>query len=452
METRVTIAPNWVVDLLEDDTPERVTWVTKGLGAGGTYGLAFWHYVLCTINDQSRFSWAVAPTYGQVQDTLIPTFYEVLTREFGLTEGRDFSIVRSGRPRIEFPRTGQQIDFKSALQWERMVGPSVSHVSGTELGLWPRQAFEKSQARLRCPRSNRLQYLGEGTPEGFNWWEVEANFPEGIDEERNYRRIILATDSNWHLPPGYVAKLERTYAYDPQKLESYLRGLFVNFARGNAYWEFRESRNVTLGIEATPHIPIALCFDFNKTPIAWVACQKRVEDRRGQERSIKYCALAESSGKSRGLQEACAEFIAQFPPSKFGETPIHIYGDAYGYSGSVLSSNCGYDQIKQYLCSRYSEVLVRASRPPNPRVQSRLERVNALFAYRMAVVSAHCRNTIRSFTQTALKDGTWDLAKPSGEDWSHWGDAFGYYLYDDTKGTDLEKPSREISRGTNKQL
>ncbi|TXH08774.1 MAG: hypothetical protein E6R03_17635 [Hyphomicrobiaceae bacterium] len=451
MQSRVVTTPDWVFDLLEDDTPERVTWVTKGLGAGGTYGLAFWHYVLCTINDQSRFSWSVAPTYGQVQDTLIPTFAEVLTNEFKLTEGRDFQIVRSGRPRIEFPRTGQQIDFKSAVQWERMVGPSVSHISGTELGLWPRAAFEKSQARLRCPKSNRLQYLGEGTPEGFNWWEKEANFPEGIDEERNYRRVILKTEDNDHLPPGYVAKLERTYAYDPQKLESYLRGLFVNFARGNAYWEFRESRNISLGLSANKALPIAACFDFNKTPIAWVACQKQVEDRRGQERQIRHVALAESSGKSRGLLEACAEFIAAFPPAEYSETPIYIYGDASGYAGSVLSSNCGYDQIKQYLSSKYREVSVRASRS-NPRIQSRLERMNALFAYRMAVVAAHCRATIRSLTQTALKDGTWDLAKPSGEDWSHWADAWGYYLWDETKGLDLERPSREMPKGLNKQL
>jgi len=444
--------PGWVVDVLEDDTPERVHWITKGLGSGGTYGLALWHYAMCTINDKSRFSWSIAPTYQQVQDTLIPTFSEVLQTVFNLVEGHDFTIIKNGRPRIEFHKAQQEIAFKSAREFERMVGPSVSHVSGTELGLWDRQAYDKSQARLRCPKANRLQYFGEGTPEGFNWWEVEANFAEGLNVEKNARRIILETSENYHLPPGYVGKLERTYSYDPQKLESYLRGLFVNFARGNAHWEFRESRNIVVGgMLGTTYVPIALCFDFNKTPIAWVAAQKRAESSRGSDRVARYYALAESSGHSKGLLEACAEFIAQFPPQEFRSTPIHVYGDASGYAGSVLAANCGYDQIRQYLSSRYDDVTIKAARA-NPRVQTRLERMNALFAYRLALVNPTCKNTIRSLTQTALKPGTWDVAKPKGEDWSHWSEALGYYLWADTKGVDLENPNRERASGTNVQL
>lgn len=449
-ETRVLQTPDWLYDVLHDDTPERVFWITKGLGAGGTYGLAIWHYILCTLNDESRFSWSIAPTYGQVIDTLIPTFAEVLNTEFGLEEFTDYEIVRSGRPKIVFPKTLQEINFKSAQQAERMVGPSVSHVSGTELGLWEREAFEKSQARLRCPRARRLQYLGEGTPEGFNWWEKEANFAAGLDADRNYFRVILETQDNEHLPPGYVRKLEQTYSYDPQKLESYLRGIFVNFARGNAHWEFRESRNITLGIEPSQYAPIALCFDFNKTPIAWVAVQKLPEDRRG-ERILRYTVLGESDGKARGLMDACADFVDQFDPEKFGNTQINVYGDASGYAGSVLASNCGYDQISQYLTKYYSSVSVKASRS-NPRVQARLERMNALFANRLCVVLAHCRNLIRSLTQTALKPGTWEIEKPSNEDWSHWSEALGYYLFDDTKGSDLDKPTRQPVRGLNRQL
>lgn len=449
-DTRTLSVPAWLFDILSDDTPERVFWITKGLGAGGTYGLAIWHYILCTINDQSRFSWSIAPTFGQVVDTLIPTFCEVLSTEFGLEEFTDFEVIRSGRPKITFPKTDQEIWFKSAQQWERMVGPSVSHISGTELGLWKREAFEKSQARLRCPRARQLQYFGEGTPEGFNWWEQEANFEEGLDHERNYSRTILETTDNDHLPPGYVGKLERTYSYDPQKLESYLRGRFVNFARGNAHWEFRESRNVTLGIEPSRYTSIAACFDFNKTPVAWCAAQKLSEEKRG-ERLHRYVVLAESDGSARGLMDACAEFVAQFDPEIYRNTPIYVYGDASGYSGSVLASNCGYDQIKQYLSKYYENVVVKASRS-NPRIQARLERINALFANRLCVVLAHCRNTIRSLTQTALKPGTWEIQKPQGEDWSHWSEALGYYIFDDTKGTDLETPNRPQVRGINKQI
>lgn len=442
--------PWYVYKSIIDKIEDRRFWWTKGLGSGGTYGLAIWHYLKCLQNHRSPFSWSIAPTFQQVSDTLLPTFAEVLQVEFGLVEGEDYKIVASGRPRLYFPKRRQLIHFRSANRPDRMVGPSVSHISGTEVGLWPREAYEKSSARLRCPKAVSNQYLGEGTPEGFNWWEKEANFAEGVDDEKNARRIILHTADNKFLKPGYVDQLRRTYEYDPAKLESYLYGNFVSFTKGSAYWEFAESRNVVLDVEASPYLPVLLCFDFNKFPIAWVAMQRQPHSRNGVDYH-RFVALAESSGKSRGMQDACAEFISAMPTGKFGNTRIEVYGDPSGYAGSHLSLNSGYDQIYSYLKPRYRSVSIMAERSA-PEIQARLERTNALLAYEQYVVAAWCRNLIKSHKLTNLKNGLWKFEKPQGDDWTHWSDATGYPLYQITKGDDLENPNRKKVYGINQQI
>lgn len=443
--------PWYVHKCIRDTTEDRRFWWTKGLGSGGTYGLAIWHYLKCLQNHRSPFSWCIAPTFQQVADTLLPTFAEVFQVEFGLVEGEDYKVVASGRPRIYFPKRRQIIHFRSANRPDRMVGPSVSHVSGTEVGLWTREAFEKSTARLRCPKAVANQYLGEGTPEGFNWWEKEANFLEGVNEEKNARRIILHTSDNSFLKPGYVDQLRRTYEYDPGKLESYLYGKFVSFTKGTAYWEFFESRNVKSDLKPDRHLPILLCFDFNKSPIAWVAMQRQPHTSKAGNRYFRFAALAESSGKSRGMQDACAEFIAAFPRSDYGNSRIEVYGDPSGYAGSHLSLNSGYDQIAQYLRPYYPSLQILAARSA-PEIQARLERVNALLAYELYVVASTCTNLIKSHKLTNLKNGMWQFEKPKGDDWTHWSDGTGYPLYQLTKGDDLEKPDRKKVYGINSQI
>lgn len=440
--------PWWLYDLLDDQTEERKFWITKGLGAGGTFGLAIWHYTMCLINRRSKFSWSIAPTYQQVADTLIPTFTEVLTSVFRLQENQDYSVIAVHQPKIRLHRTGQEIHFKSANRPERMVGASVSHISGTECGLWPRMAFEKSDARLRCPKAERRQYLGEGTPEGMNWWEKEANLPTEIDEKRNYRRVILHTSDNTHLRSGYVDKLKQTYSYDPAKLESYLYGVFIPFTKSTAYWDFAASRHVTLDIVNTPSLPIMLCCDFNASPLAWCAMQQQIVSKRYGERVPTFMVTWETSGKSRGIMDSCAEFIAAFPPDQYADTPIQIYGDPSGYFKSHKSPSCDYDQIVQYLRPYYRQITISASRAA-PQVRVRLERVNALFAYGRILVAAWCRNTIRSLSQTALKEGTWDIEKKTDETISHWADAIGYPLFQLTKADDLGKPNNKKIYGIN---
>lgn len=443
--------PDWVYDILQDDTDYRTFWITKGLGSGGTYGLAMWHYIMCLINYRSSYSWSIGPTYQQVVDTLIPTFTEVFNTEFKLTEGEDYKIITSSNPgpRIELLKTGQEINFRSANRPDRMVGPSVSHVSGTELGLWPRMAFEKSSGgRLRCPKAVRRQYLGEGTPEGFNWWQLEADFNEGINEETNAARIILHTADNKFIGPKYVENMKRRYSYDKAKLESYLYGRFVPFTKGSAYWEFSHAKNVVLDVKPSATLPILFTWDFGVSPLAWVGLQKQPITRKSGRYDHRFVALAEGSGKARGLMDGVAEFVVAFPPSEFKHTPIHVHGGHDGYFGSHLTPGSAYDQIYTYLRKYYTNVQIVAARAAPP-IKDRLERVNALMAYDKYVVAAWCQNLIRSHTQSNLKEGTWILEKKKGNDYTHFADAVCEPLFSLTSDIDITSAENNKIYGFN---
>lgn len=446
--TSLTI-PDWTYDILQDPTKNRRFWITKGLGSGGTYGTAIWHYAMCLINSRSQFSWAIAPTFQQVNDTLLPTFVDVLQSLFNLEESRDFDVIRSPFPLIRLNKNNQIIYLKSGNRPENFVGPSISHCSMSEPALMRRMAYEKSSARLRCPHARQLQYVVEGSPEGVDdWYEQAANFEEGIDEKNNRQRIILWTDDNPVFDESYVQNLEQTYSYDPHKLQSYRYGLFVPFTKGTAYWEFKHSRNVKLDLKPIPNVTITMTWDWNHTPLAWCALQKQVVWTKDGGRYERYVVLNESSGKYSGILDSCAEFIAQFPPAIYRDTPIEIDGGCDGYNKSHLSSSAAFTQVLDALKAYYTNVSVVAAKSA-PRIQARLQKHNALLAYSYLVIPKWCRNTISSHEKTNLIKGTWQIEKPQGDMVSHWGDALGTALFRLTKHLDLEKPNTKQIYGFN---
>lgn len=432
------VVPDWVWDCLEDTTPDRKFWITKGLGSGGTYGGAMWHIAMCRINKRSPLSWVIGPAYQQVRDTLIPAFAQVLTEIYGYEEFRDFEITKSGFPGIHLKRSKQDILFKSANKPERFVGSSISHCLTTEPGLIAKVAFEKSSMRIRCPKATRRQAMFEGTPEGVgNWYEQEANFEGEFNESKNYRRITLWTDDNPYLD-NYADTVRQTYSYDSAKLESYLYGRFVPFTKGTAYWEFAHSRNVKLNLIPSEVIPLTITWDWNYTPLAWCAWQRQNVWTRLGEQFTRMAVLGESSGRSKGIPDACAEFTAQFPPEKFKNTPIEIDGGCDGYSNSHLSSLTAFSQVKEILSKYYTNVRVVAERSA-PLIKHRLQRHNALLSYAYLVIAAWCQNTIKSHELTSLKKDTWEIEKKNKDFHTHWADALGYSIFRTTKGLDLEQ-------------
>lgn len=429
----------WWVQEVREDVESEVLWITGGLGSGKTYGSVIWFVERMLLNDASRLCWAIAQTHSKVKDILLPTFADVLENYYHLTEGSDYKITITAPAEIKIRGVKNVCKLHSATRPDLMTGTNISHYLMTEAAFQKREVFERCQTRCRCPRAAVRQGMLDLCPEGLNWCAELGNF-EGYDPKQKARRYQLYTEDNKYLPADYIDKLTRTYAYDPMRLRSYLYGEFVPFTKGSAYWEFFHSRNVKLDLVLEPTQPIMLCWDFNKSPLAWVVMQKQLW-RRGSSNYHRFAAVQESDGQARGLLDACAEFIAKVPPRQFENTPIEVYGDPSGYAGSHLVDGCSYDIIERALKKYYKNVHICAARSA-PLVKDRLERHNALMAYELFVVAAWCRNLIKSLSVTELNKGEWRMKKPPDDDWSHWGDAVGYPLFQLTRKEDLEDPDK----------
>ena len=446
-ERRIVDTPWWAYDAISDQTPERIFWITGGLGSGKTTGSAMWFVDRWLLNRNSKFSWGVAPTYTKVEQIIIPAVVQVLFDVYGLQERIHYSLTRTPFWKLQLKGYQHELHFLSGDRPELFVGSNIACWWITEPGLQSREVYEKCQTRLRCPRAIVRQGIGEGTPEGINWYADQADIPgithDRLDEKRNFRRFIVETTMNKYLTPSpevYAkTKIRDVYSYDPAKVQSYEKGLFTKFTKGSAYWEFIESRNVTDRYEATPELPIFLSFDFNVSPLAWVAMQEfRYQANAYSQRNHKIVALAESSGESRGLMDAIAEFAAIFSPQIYGQTPIYVFGDASGYARNYHSAGSDYTAVEQYLRGLgFYNVQVRASRA-NPQIKHRLERVAALMAYEKFTVHVRCKRLIQSFVKTALREGTFEIEKPRNEDWTHYADACTYCLFQLAKEIKLE--------------
>lgn len=434
-----------------------------GLGAGKSHGGQIWDLARVLENGVSANdpkpskSWTVAPNY-RISDTLFDLTLHIAMETFGLREGSHFLVKRTFPKYFDFTPMGlnHRMMFLTADRPEMFVSESITHWRWSEVAVSKPEVFHKLQDRLRDRRAATLQGLGDSTPEGIgNHYCDLAGFggadSDAVDEQRNFRKYRVETsDNSSNLAPGYVNALRARYAYSPDHLKAYELGLFTNLAgSSSAYREFIESRNVVAPIEPRPELPLYLCWDFNVSPLAWVAAQKFwTQEKYYSPRREKVIAIKEASGESRGLLDAVAEFAAMFPVSRFRDTLIEVHGDASGWAKSHKGNTASdYMNIEEYLRGLgYKNVNLQALRS-NPIVRQRLEKVAALMAYEYTAVTFECRKLITGLRKTTLKEGTWDIEKPAGEDWTHFPDAFTYGLFKLYKNTDVVNPGSK-SLGT----
>ncbi|TXH14440.1 MAG: hypothetical protein E6R03_09255 [Hyphomicrobiaceae bacterium] len=457
--SKITVIPWWTYDITEDVTPERLFWITGGLGSGKTTGGAMWFIDRWLLNKDSMFSWGVAPTYTKVEQIMIPALIQVLDELYNMRDGVDFKITRSPFWKVRLKNYRHELHLLSGDRPELFVGSNIATWWITEPGLQSRQVYEKCQTRLRCPKAVIRQGLGEGTPEGYNWYQEVADIPgsgyDRTDEEKNMRRIIVETTMNKHLMPSpeiYAkTKIRDVYAYDRNKAISYEKGLFTKFTKGSAYWEFIESRNVIGNddVQPSPFLPLALSFDFNISPLSYIVAQEFTSQKGFYAPVIrKHIVLEEGSGECRGLMDAIAEFAFKFPPHVWGNVPIHVYGDASGFARNLFREGDNYTAIEEYLRGLgYRNIVIKAVRS-NPPQQHRLEKTAAMMAYERFAVKSKCQKLIQSFIKTSLVPGTWDIDKKGQDQHTHWADAATYYLYEEAKDLNLANPRARRVIGT----
>lgn len=414
----------WAADAIADQKANGF-FVHAGLGAGKTFGIWQWLYSRQILNKRCKapIYWFVMPTHGKVQDTAIPKWY-IFAETLGLREGEHFYLYESRPYRLILKNANQLITtyFHSGDRPNLMVGTEIAGLAEDEAGELKFEVFERGVTRLRDKSADVLQYMIGGAPQGMTWFADYANFT-GYNAKRKVKSYEVWTDDNLHnLPSGYIEnQLMPMIEHNPAKVASWRYGKFTNFFEGSAYTDL----NPYYFQPVEPHqsSPIILAWD-NNAPLAWVAMQERRGDTQ-----MNLAITRESRGTARLLVDACVDFITQFEPSAgWKDTPIIIEGDAALHSPSVRTPGSGYEEIIKNLKQVYSNVTLTASRY-NPLQEIRVESVNRAFSYNRIIINPKCEKTIRSFQRAAWKkDGSRELAKPSGEDVNAYSDAAGYYI------------------------
>lgn len=415
----------FAADMVEDKTTD-VFWIHGGVGSAKSFGAVQKLYSWILDNAACPMSWWILPTHAKVKDAGIPKWLEWFDL-IGLVENKHYELRLSApcEIRLKHGKLTHTLVFQSADRPRLMVANQIGAFVLSEAGQVTYEVFERATTRRRDKRASYLQSIVEGQPEGMNWFADKANF-DGYDEKRNEKSYELWTEDNAHnLAPGYIEACLKAFGHNQAKVESWLYGKFRNFFEGQAYSEYKSDRD-RHSSEAEFTSPIVLSWDFNVHPLAWVAMQRKRFEESGKAR-FKTLSVGESSGRSNLIMEACAEFIHQFPPGRFGRTPIRVTGDATGYARSVRASGSNYDEIKSYLKEYYQSVEVITPKV-NPEVTVRIEAVNKAFSYGAALIGESHDNLNRSLINTCWETGTKKLKKPSGDDWTHWADAWGYGL------------------------
>lgn len=417
----------WTLNITGDRSTD-VFWIHGGLGCGKTFSIVLKHYQWILENIDCGRSWFIEPAYHKVDSIAIPA-WRTLFDIYKLREGKHYRFLQSKPQKLEIYNglSTHTVLFQSADRPQMMVGDNIGYFTLDEAGEAKSTVFERAGDRARDKSARYIQKTIAGVPQGLNWFADFADW-RGYNAEKNEKSFEVHTESNRdNLHPRYIEQQVARYGHNRGKLDSFLYGRFTNFFEGQAYPDY-DAENDRHELEPDASLPIRMTWDFNVQPLAWVVLQRRrFEDDNKVEH--KYCTQGESSGRSQLIIDACAEFIAMYDPRKYKHTPIRVNGDCNGHQRSTRAKGSCYDDIKSYLKQYYSNVEIVAPKV-NPGVQVRVEAVNKAFSYGRALVHKNDKNTSRSLSRTSWKAGTNDIAKPSGDDWTHWGDAFGYDLFD----------------------
>lgn len=433
----------WHTSRALTDLESSVIVLTGGLGAGKTFSLWVKHLSLCAVNSESELSAIFEPIYSKIIDTVIPTGRKVLNM-MGFIEGVHYRFTTSQPfPKCVLIASGQEIHLRSAENPETIVAVEYSHVSGDELAIWKEDAYRNCRSRIRCPKAKVLQFVGATAPQGVNWAadEFDSDTQEGWESNefrddyhavKRIRRLTMWTDENPYIPQGYLRSLQEIYGHNSNLIQSYRYGMFCPLVQGAAYANYEPQRHDVADVQADPYREIVLTWDFNAHPLAWVAIQK-LPYHHGLEQRFRYIAVNEANFDYGVLDEAIAEFAVKFPVERFRDTPIALFGDRTGHAASHKISGSDYENIERILKQfGYRRVEVRATKQVAPEAAS-VEAVNRLFRDNLFYISKRCKNLRRSMMATTWRKNERKLDKPSGETWTHHGDALKYWAHQETR-------------------
>jgi len=201
------------------------------------------------------------PTYDLVNQIGYPRFVELLE-----LYGLPYDLNKQNH--VIKIRGAGSIIFRNMDNPDRIIGYEHAHAITDEIDTLK---LEKAKAcwnkivarnRQKCPVKNTIASVT--TPEGFNFTYERW----GKTQSLKYRYYRASTYENLaNLPDDYIENMRETY--EPQLLDAYLRGLWVNLKSGRVYYNFDRMLNHS-NRTLKPNEPVHIGMDFNVERMAAV--------------------------------------------------------------------------------------------------------------------------------------------------------------------------------------
>ena len=197
-------------------------------------------------------------------------------------------------------------------------------------------------------------------------------------------------------------------------------------------------------IEADPFRELIMWMDFNVSPLSWTVGQMVPYEVFGGRRVFKAVAINEAQDGAQQLDDAAVEFAHKFPPEKYKNTTIALYGDRTGHARSHKIAGSDFENFANYLKELgFRNVEIRATRLVAPEASS-VDALNKLFSKDLFLVCKRCRNLRRSLLATSFKPGTRTILKPAGETWTHPSDGVKYWAWQEMRDFTGESLNRIV--------
>ena len=347
------------------------------------------------------------PTYDLVRLILAPRMEEKL-----IDWGIGYKYNKSEN--IIYTSSGQFGDFilRTLDNPERIVGYESFRAKIDEIDILKRdkakESWIKIMARNRQSPSTYNKMTNKPlntvsiftTPEGFKFtYEMWAK-----DPNPDYGMIQASTLSNPYLPDDYVETLRNSY--DPQLIEAYINGEFVNLTDGTVYKNYNRQRNDSKEtVNSTEQIHIGVDFNIQKMSAVIIV-------KRGKESHV----VDEIMG-AYDTQDLIDKIMIKYP-----NRSINIYPDASGDNRKTSASETDIALLRKYF-----RVVVDNS---NPRVRDRINCVNASLLNAKEETLLYVNSSTAPMTAEALEQQVYDKkGEPDKQhDQDHPNDALGYYV------------------------
>lgn len=334
------------------------------------------------------------PTYGLIKDIAYPKFTEILT-----AQKIPFNLNRSDH---DITTPYGRIIMRSMDNPDVIIGYEVGYSLIDEADILPSDKMQ--EVMIKILSRNSVKTVGNNnatdfvsTPEGFRFL---YNFFVK-DKSPNKHLIKAKTKDNPFISDDYIKSLEEQY--NPQQLEAYLNGEFVNLTTGTVYRDFDRKKNIDNTKEAGSHI-LYIGMDFNITKMACTISIK--------EGNIRY--VIDEIVDEYDTSDMVKEIQKRYPNNR-----VFVYPDAAGAARNT-SGKSDHDILR-----KAGFKVIAPSK--NPFIRDRINSVNKEFADCTTFINSNrCPSLVSALEkQSYNKNGEPD--KSTGHD--HVLDGFGYEVH-----------------------